>query len=96
MSVINLEDRRKREPAVVHVDRVLTVFGREYTVRRSSLNGRIGWISVKDSRGQMLFVRGGDLPDSIVVDLIGAWVDGYNVGRREAGRAAVRGMGDIV
>lgn len=96
MSIINLEDHRKREPAVVHADRVMTVFGREYAVRRSSMNGRPGWFSVRDDAGQMMFVRAGDLPDSLIFDLIGAWADGYPVGRKEAARAAVRLKGDIV
>jgi len=95
--IINLDSHRKTEPAVVHADRKLTVLGHDYTARRSSMNGRIGWISVKDARGQMLFVRAGDLPDSVLVDLIGCWMDGYSVGRREAARAAARGTtGDIV
>ncbi|TWI70525.1 hypothetical protein QIH77_03240 [Bradyrhizobium diazoefficiens] len=96
--VIRLDDHRKApEPAVVHVDRVMTVFGRDYPVRRTSMNGRVGWFSVRDPRGQMMFVKTGDLQDAQIVDMIGAWVDGYNVGRREAARAAVRGgTGDIV
>ena len=90
-NIVNLNDlRSKPEPAVVHADRVMTVFGREYTVRRSSMNGRIGWFSVRDGEGQMMFVRAGDLPDSQIADLIGAWADGYSVGRKEAARAAVR------
>lgn len=98
MSVINISDHRKPKPAVVHVDRVLTVFGREYTLRRTSWGGNpaSGWLSVKNSHGEMLFVRVGDLPDAIVADLIGAWVDGYAVGRKEAARDAVRLTGDIL
>lgn len=95
--VINIADHHKPEPCVVHVDRTLVVFGREYTVRRSSWQGNKngGWFGVRDGARQMLFVRGGDLPDSVIVDMISCWVDGYGVGRKEAARAAVRGAGDI-
>lgn len=97
MSVIQLDDRPKSKPMVTHADRTLTVFGREYVVRRSTWghNKNGGWFGVRDSDGRMLFVRGGDLPDSVISDLIGAWMDGYGVGRKEAARAAVRGKGDI-
>ncbi|MDA9411876.1 hypothetical protein [Bradyrhizobium sp. CCBAU 45384] len=97
MSVINISDHRKPEPCVVHVDRTLVVFGREYTVRRSTWgnNKNGGWFGVRDSDGRMLFVRGGDLPDKVIADLIGCWVDGYGVGCTEAARAAVRATGDI-
>ncbi|MHC2844833.1 hypothetical protein [Bradyrhizobium diazoefficiens] len=97
--VIKLSDRRKPEPCVVHVDRTLIVLGREYVVRRTSWQGNKngGWFSVRDADGEMLFVRAGDLPDARIVDLIGAWMDGYGVGRKAAARAAVRGTGgDIV
>lgn len=98
MTVINIADHRKSEPGVVHVDRSLKVFGREYLVRRTSwqANKNGGWLSVRDSAGEMIFVRAGDLPDARIVDLIGAWVDGYGVGKKAAARAAVRFTGDIV
>ncbi|MBP1294290.1 MULTISPECIES: hypothetical protein [Bradyrhizobium] len=97
--VINLDDRRKTKPAVAHVDRVLTVFGREYGLRRTfwSSNPARGWLTVRDARGEMMFARVGDLPDATVVSLIEAWMDGYSVGRKEAARTAARGgTGDIV
>ncbi|MHC2576575.1 hypothetical protein ACVI1J_001713 [Bradyrhizobium diazoefficiens] len=99
MSVIRLDDHRKApEPKTVHVDRTLTVFGREYTIRRSTWgNNKIGgWVSARDRAGQILFVRGGDVADSVLVEMIGCWMDGYSVGKKEAARAAVRGTGDIV
>ncbi|QOZ66389.1 MULTISPECIES: hypothetical protein [Bradyrhizobium] len=99
MSIINFADRRKTEPCVVDVDRTLVVHGREYTLRRSSWRGNKtgGWVGVRDSEGRMMFVRGGNPPDSLIVELIGAWVDGYGVGRKEAAKAAARGYtGDIV
>ena len=100
MSVIRLDDHRKApEPKTVHVDRTLTVFGREYTVTRSTWgnNKNGGWVRVRDGAGQMLCVRGGDVPDAQLVDMIGCWVDGYGVGRKEAATAAARGYtGDIV
>lgn len=44
----------------------------------------------------MLFVRVGDLPDVMLSELIGVWMDGYGVGRKAAARAAARGYtGDI-
>ncbi|SDG60312.1 hypothetical protein SAMN05216338_1001875 [Bradyrhizobium sp. Rc2d] len=96
--MINIADHRKTEPRVVHRDKPLTVFGREYVVRRTSSSGNPagGWFSVKDSQGEMLFVRAGDLPDAVIVDLIGAWTDGFGVGRKQAAKAAARGTGDIV
>ncbi|PDT88779.1 hypothetical protein CO669_18635 [Bradyrhizobium sp. Y36] len=96
---INIADRRRTKSPVTHQDRKLKVSGREYTVRRSAWEGRAigGWISVRDDKDEPLFVRGGDLPDAMIAELIAAWSDGYNVGRREAARAAARRYtGDIV
>lgn len=98
MTVINIADHRNTELGVVHVDRTLTVFGREYLVKRTTWQGNknAGWFSVRNTDGEMLFVRAGDLPDDRIVDLIGAWVDGYGVGKKAAARAAVCFTGDIV
>lgn len=95
--VINLDDHRKAEPCVLHRDKTLTVFGREYVLTRTCWSGNPagGWMSVRDASGAMMFVRAGDLPDATVVDLIGAWVDGHGVGRKEAARAAARCTGDL-
>jgi hypothetical protein len=98
MSVINIADHRKTEPCVVHNDRRITVLRSEYTVRRSSWQGNKsgGWISVRDAHDQVLFVRGGDLPDAQVCDLVMAWLDGRAVGRRQAMAAKGCNTGDIV
>ena len=98
MSIIQLDDHRTTKSRVTHQDRTLTVFGHEYVTRRHAWDGRKtgGWISVRNAAGEMLFVRAGDMPDSQLVDMIGCWMDGYSVGRKEAARAAVRGTGDIV
>ena len=96
--VINLADRRKApEPMVVHDDRRITVLRSEYVVRRSSWQGNKtgGWISVRDGHDTMLFVRGGDLPDAQIADLVLAWLDGRAAGRRQA-LAAKGYTGDIV
>lgn len=97
MSVINLEDRRKREPMVLHNDRKITVLRSEYVVRRSSWHGNKtgGWISVRDAQDTVIFVRAGDLPDAQIADLVLAWLDGRAVGRRQA-LAAKGYTGDIV
>ena len=99
MSIIHLDDHRTTKSRVTHQDRTLTVFGHEYSVRRHAWDGRKtgGWISVRNAGGEMLFVRPGELPDAVIADLIGAWMDGYGVGRKEAAKAPARGYtGDIV
>lgn len=95
--VIQLADRRKKTPLVNHADRPLKVLGNEYIVRRSSWQGNKhgGWISVRDAHDTMLFVRGGDLPDPQIADLVLAWLDGRAVGRRQA-LAAKCYTGDVV
>lgn len=84
--VIKLDDHRKPEPCVVHNDRAVTVWDREYNVRRTAWSGNPagGWFTVRDAGGQMMFVRAGDLPDPYIRDLIMAWLDGNGVGRRHA------------
>ncbi|MCS3893433.1 hypothetical protein M2171_002566 [Bradyrhizobium japonicum USDA 38] len=97
MDVINLADRRpKPKPGVVHKDRTVTVWDRQFTVRRTawSENKLGGWFTVRDASGTMLFMRAGDLPDDQIVNMIMAWIDGNSVGRRHA-LAAKGYVGDI-
>ncbi|WP_256805781.1 hypothetical protein [Bradyrhizobium sp. Bra64] len=97
--VINLDKPSQAGGCRRSCDRTLTVFGREYSIRRSffSSNPKSGWFSVRNAAGEIMFVRSGDLPDAMIVELIGCWIDGYGVGRKEAAKAAARGYtGDIV
>ncbi|MCS3893461.1 hypothetical protein M2171_002594 [Bradyrhizobium japonicum USDA 38] len=95
--VIRLSDHRSKPETVAHRDRALKVLDCEYIVRRTSWVGNPagGWFTVRDSRGEMMFMRAGDLPDSYISDLIMAWLDGRAVGRKQV-LAAKGYTGDIV